>query len=75
MLLRVYVDTPEQFRKWIENQQKTQESNTTPQSEGFTAEAKSGTSGWHTPEYASNRYESFARRPAGNHAGEWAARI
>jgi cytochrome c oxidase subunit 2 len=33
MLLRVYVDTPEEFRKWIENQQKTQESGTTPQSE------------------------------------------
>ena len=28
MLLRVYVDTPAQFRAWIENQQKTEESGT-----------------------------------------------
>lgn len=30
MLLRVYVDTPEQFQKWVANQQKDQESGTQP---------------------------------------------
>ena len=33
MLLRVYVDTPEQFRQWIANQQRTQPELTDPQTE------------------------------------------
>lgn len=34
MLLRVYVDSPEQFQRWIENQQAGEESGTTPQGNG-----------------------------------------
>jgi cytochrome c oxidase subunit II len=33
MLLRVYVDTPQQFSDWIANQQRAQESGTPPESE------------------------------------------
>jgi cytochrome c oxidase subunit 2 len=41
MLLRVYVDTPEQFQKWIANQQRTQSEILTPES-SEDASAKQG---------------------------------
>ena len=67
MLLRVYVDTPEQFAAWVANQQKQQESGTTMPQE---AEAQSPNQG-DQPAAATNgpSASDSSASPQGSHAG------